>query len=233
MDPRSLTRLASMGGKVTPMDHWHTHRCPTRLHERKKQVRMDLAIDESGGTPRPRFGRLRATGSPARRIWNLPPDAVSYLEPERVSTFQIEEGVVYRFVRSASQPWSVHLIEVDALRCELGFRVVRAGGAEGRIEVTEMARRSEPGVIAAINGDFFTPEDLPLGVEVSEGQLRGRTSRPVFAWRPGVLPWVGPVEWGEDSLRLGSWTVTERGPNHGALVVAGFPSLLEGRYACW
>ncbi len=159
---------------------------------------------------------------------NLPPDAVSYLEPERVSTFQIEEGVVYRFVRSASQPWSVHLIEVDALRCELGFRVVRAGGAEGRIEVTEMARRSEPGVIAAINGDFFTPEDLPLGVEVSEGQLRGRTSRPVFAWRPGVLPWVGPVEWGEDSLRLGSWTVTERGPNHGAQVVAGFPSLLEG-----
>ncbi len=159
---------------------------------------------------------------------NLPPDAVAYLEPERVSTFNLEEGVVYRSVRSRTRPWNVHLVEVDVGRCELGFRVVRADEVEGRIEVSVMARRSEPGVIAAINGDFFTPEDVPLGVEVSRGELRGRTSRPVFAWQPGELPWVGPVEWGGDSLRLGSWAVSEKGPGVGVQVVAGFPSLLEG-----
>lgn len=159
---------------------------------------------------------------------DLPPDAVTYLEPDRISTFNLEDGVVYRSVRSWSRPWSIHLIEVDASRCELGFRVVRAEDAEGRVEVTEMGRRSEPGVVAAINGDFFTPEDLPIGLEISEGEMRGRTSRPVFAWRPGELPWVGPVEGGGDSLRLGTWAVAEAGPGLGVQVVAGFPSLLEG-----
>jgi len=158
----------------------------------------------------------------------LPPEAVAYLDPQRVSSFQLAEGVVYRAIRGRSQPWNVHLIEVDADRCELGFRVVRAGPLEGRIEVSEMARRSEPGVIAAINGDFFTPEDIPLGVEVSQGDMRGRTSRPVFAWKPGELPWVGPIEWGTDSLRLGTWSVSSDDPALGAQVVAGFPPLLEG-----
>jgi len=164
---------------------------------------------------------------PPTSTGGLPLEAVAYLDPDRMSSFQLEEGVVYRAIHSGSRPWTVHLIEVDADRCELGFRVVRAGPSEGRIEVSEMARRSAPGVIAAINGDFFTPEDLPLGVEVSQGEIRGRASRPVFAWKPGELPWVGPVEWGSDSLRLGSWAVSSDDPALGAQVVAGFPSLLE------
>lgn len=174
------------------------------------------------------LGACQPPDHPPSSSGGLPSEALAYLDPQRVSSFQLEEGVVYRTVRSRSQPWNVHLIEVDADRCELGFRVVRADSSEGRIEVSEMARRSEPGVIAAINGDFFTPEDLPLGVEVSQGGMRGRTSRPVFAWKPGELPWVGPVEWGTDSLRLGSWAVSADNPALGAQVVAGFPSLLEG-----
>jgi len=157
----------------------------------------------------------------------LPERSVAYLHPDRITTFQIEEGVVYRSIRSGEEPWYLHLIEVDALRCDLGFRVVRAGEEEGRASVLAMARRSEPGVIAAINGDFFTPEDLPLGVEVSEGELRNRTSRPVFAWKPGELPWVGPVSWKEGTLQLGSWSTTTK-PDPGVQVVAGFPALLEG-----
>ncbi len=165
---------------------------------------------------------------PPTAFGGLPSRAIDLLEPQSVSTFDLEDGVIYRSVRSGARPLSVHLLEVDAGRCELGFQVVRADEAEGRVEVSEMARRSEPGVIAAINGDFFTPEDQPIGVEVSGGELRGRTSRPVFAWRPGELPWVGPVEWESDSLRLGDWAVPENGPGEGVQMVSGFPSLLEG-----
>jgi hypothetical protein len=160
-------------------------------------------------------------------VEGLPQGAVDYLRPERISAFTLEDGVVYRSIRSGVEPWVLHLIEVDAAKCNLGYRVVRAGDGERRASVIEMARRSEPGVIAAVNGDFFTPEDLPLGVEVSEGKLRNRTSRPVFAWKPGELPWVGPVTWAEGTLRLGSWSTTAE-PDPGVQVVAGFPALLAG-----
>jgi len=157
----------------------------------------------------------------------VPEAAVTYLSPDRISVFRLEDGVIYRSIRSGRLPWQLHLIEVDATRCDLGFRVVRAGEEEGRAAVIEMARRSEPGVIAAVNGDFFTPEDLPLGVEVSEGRLRNRTSRPVFAWKPGELPWVGPVRWEESTLHLGGWSTSPH-PDPGVQIVAGFPALLEG-----
>jgi hypothetical protein len=164
---------------------------------------------------------------PPTLVGELPPAAVAYLDPDRIATFHLEDGVVYRSVRSAGNPWTLHLLEVDVSRCELGFKVVRAQEGEGRVSVSEMASRSEPGVIAAINGDFFTPEDLPLGVEVSDGELRGRTSRPVFAWKPGALPWLGRVEWEEDQLWLGEWGVVPGEPERGLQVVAGFPPLLE------
>ena len=158
----------------------------------------------------------------------LPSAAVAYLAPDRVSTFHLEEGVIYRAIRSGDHPWNVHILEVDLSRCELGFRVVRADDGEGRIPVSEMARRSEPGVIAAVNGDFFTPEDLPLGMELSGGVLRGRASRAVFAWKPGSSPWMGPVDSDEGVIRLGEWTLSRDAPDPAVEVIAGFPALLEG-----
>ena len=165
---------------------------------------------------------------PPITLGELPDQVVAYLEPVRVSTFHLEAGVVYRGVRSGVEPWSVHLVEVDARRCELGFEVASAESVERRVEVSEMARRSEPGVIAAINGDFFTPEDRPIGLEVSGGRMRGPASRPAFAWRPGELPWVGPVESRGDSLRVGGWAVADAGRLDGVQVVSGFPALLDG-----
>lgn len=156
----------------------------------------------------------------------LPAPAVAYLNPARVSAFRLEAGVVYRAVRSAAEPWNVHLVEVDASRCRLGFEVARARSVDGREEVSAMAHRSEPGVIAAVNGDFFTPEDRPIGLEVSGGSVRGVATRPVFAWRPGELPWVGPVEFRGDTLRAGRWTVPAASRVNGVQVVSGFPALL-------
>jgi hypothetical protein len=164
---------------------------------------------------------------PPTSTGDLPPSAVAYLQPGSVSTFELEAGVTYRSIRSRALPWVVHLIEVDAWRCDLGFRVARAGGERELTEVTELARRRGPGVIAAVNGDFFTPEGDPLGVEVSEGALRGTRSRPVLAWKPGELPWIGPVDWAGDSVRVGDWAVSDRAPDPDAEMVAGFPLLLS------
>ena len=159
---------------------------------------------------------------------DLPASVVAYLRPGSVSTFELEAGIAYHSIRSRLLPWVVHLIEVEAWRCDLGFRVARAEGESELTEVTELARRRGPGVIAAVNGDFFTPEGDPLGVEVSQGALRGTRSRPVLAWRPGELPWIGPVEWAGDSVRVGGWAVSDKAPDPDAEVVAGFPLLLSG-----
>src|SRR3990170_3238421 len=133
-------------------------RAPYRLRRADARVRGARARL----SPRARVGPLVAavlflglTGCeppdrPPALTGGLPRAAVQYLQPDRVSTFHLDDGVIYRSVRSGAHPWSLHLLEVDLGRCDLGFRVVRAEEGEGRIPVTEMARRSEPGVIAAV-----------------------------------------------------------------------------------
>lgn len=154
-----------------------------------------------------------------------------FLEPDRIRTFELDPGVVYREVRSGPHPWVVHLLEVDLSRCDLGFRVEAARNDSGRLPVTSLARRAGPGALAAVNGDFFTPEHQPLGVEARGGEIRGRSARPVFAWRPGHLPWIGPARWEGDSLRIAGWTMVAGEPDGVTEVVAGYPALLEeGRW---
>lgn len=168
---------------------------------------------------------------PPARDGDLPALATEFLTPDRISTFQVDEGVVYRSVRSGVEPWSVHLLEVDPTRCEVAFQVVRAPVEEPRVPVTRLARLAGPGAVAAVNGDFFTEESRPIGVEVASGQIRGRASRPVFAWRPGALPRVGRVQWVEESLHVGDWIVASGAPDGATQIVAGFPALLEdGRW---
>ena len=157
----------------------------------------------------------------------LPSAAVEFLAPDRIRAFRLDPGVVYREVRSGPNPWVVHLLEVDLSRCDLGFRVEGSGEAEGRIPVTTLARRTGSGLVAAVNGDFFTPEDLPLGVEASGGEIRGRSTRPVFAWRPGNGPWIGSPEWEGDSIRVGDWAFPVRQPDAQTEILGGYPTLLR------
>ena len=158
----------------------------------------------------------------------LPTAAVEFMEPDRVKAFRLDPGVIYREVRSGPHPWVVHLLEVDLNRCELGFQVVGSGDDPGRVPVSVLARRSEPGMVAAINGDFFTPEDEPLGLEATAGAVRGRSARPVFAWQPGNLPWIGPVGWEGDSLQVGSWAMATDDPDGRTEMLGGYPALLSG-----
>lgn len=157
--------------------------------------------------------------------------AVEYLNPSRVATFRIAPGVTYRDIESAHEPWGVHLLEVDPMRCDIGFRVVRAEESDGRQSVSDLARAQEPSVIAGVNGSFFTEENQTLGVEASGGELRGRAARPVFAWRPDQVPWVGPVHWEGDSLRVGRWWLHAEDPDDRTEMLPGFPALLaDGRW---
>lgn len=156
---------------------------------------------------------------------DLPAEAISFLSPERIVTFEPAPGAVYRFVRSGRESWAVHLLEVDLARCELGFKVARPGEG-GRLPVSELARASEPRVLAGVNGDFFTPEDQPVGLELVGGDLRGAAARVAFAWRPGGGPWLGRVETDGDSVRIGPWAFSAREPDRELQLLSGFPALL-------
>jgi len=159
----------------------------------------------------------------------VPEAAATYLDAGRVVSEAVATGVTYRAIQSASEPWMIHLLEVDVSRCEVGFEVM---GLEplgsDRLTVPDLARAAGPGVVAAVNGDFYTEENLSLGVEARGGLVRGRTSRPVFAWRPGEDPRLSQVAWQGDSLRIGDWSVIRGEPDGRTELLAGFPALLSG-----
>jgi uncharacterized protein YigE (DUF2233 family) len=158
----------------------------------------------------------------------LPAAALEYLAPSSLTSFHLAPGVHYRSVRSRHEPWAVHLLEVDPGRCELTFEVVQPGEDQPRRSVSEMVRRADPGVIAAVNGSFFTEENEPLGMVASRGKVQGRQERPVFAWRPGALPWIGGVRWEGDTLHVGEWALVDGEPDGETELLAGFPALLHG-----
>jgi hypothetical protein len=98
----------------------------------------------------------------------------------------------------------------------------------GRTTVTDLLQVGGEGILAGVNGDFFTPEGLPLGSEIASGQIRRVNARPALAWRPGMEPWMGaPVLEGDSALNLG-WRLRRDAPGRETQVVGGFPLLLEG-----
>lgn len=162
----------------------------------------------------------------------LPESARAYLDPERSRAFQLEPGIMYRSIRSGSRPWRVHLVEIDPGVCEVGFKVVRADEEDSpRQAVSALSRKAAPGVVVAINGDFYTEEDVPVGLEASDGRVRGWAARPVFAWRPGEGPRVGMAIREGDSIRVADFVLSADRPDAETELVSGFPALLEaGRW---
>jgi exopolysaccharide biosynthesis protein len=159
-------------------------------------------------------------------VQDLPAGLVAYVEPSRASTLRLAEGVFYHSVGSATEPWSLHLLEVDPTRCEVGFRVAITGTGEVPVTVSELAGAPESGVVAAVNGDFFTADNRPIGVEASAGEVRGRSTRTVFAWQPRRLPSVGRVEWDGDSLSVGDFALSATEPDGLTEIISGYPALL-------
>lgn len=161
----------------------------------------------------------------------LPPEAQAFLQPDSARVLALSPGVFYRYLWSSRGPWAVHLVEADLSRCALGLEVEaaprQAGMRGGRATVSELFRLHGEGVLAAVNGDFFTPEGLPLGPEVVAGRRRTGRSRPALVTRIGVtLPWIGTTGVGADRVDATGWSLAPGG-REAVDVVGGYPELLD------
>ncbi len=170
-------------------------------------------------------------GSPGSDGGGAVPDSVvAILAPDTLRSAEVASGVWYHYLWSAKGPFAIHLAEVDLSRCALDLDVAAArvepGAPGGHEVVSAMAARHGRSALVAVNGDFFTPEGLPLGPEVREGEpVRGR-SRPALAWRAGGEVWIGTSGVDGGTVDGPGWSTTAAGPE--VDVIGGFPELLDG-----
>lgn len=165
---------------------------------------------------------------PASAVGPLPVAAVDLLRPDSVRTLRLARGLAYRYVWSPAGPWAVHALELDARRCELAFAVSGGSGPPGddgaRRPLSELATASDRRALAAVNGEFFTPEGRIRGATPTTDGPPGSAGRPseVGAPRAGFTwdPAEGP--------RIVSPGSAMPGGGAEATVVSGFPILLEG-----
>ena len=160
----------------------------------------------------------------------LPEDFLATFRTESLRVLSPGPGVAYYGLAVEEGPWAIHLLSVDLGLCDLGLQLLPApkqdGMRGGRSRVTEL--QGGPGrLLAAVNGDFFTPEGLPLGTEVVGGEVRRVRSRPAFAWRPGLPPWMGTPSTEGDSVLVLGWRLSRQGGDGLSQVVGGFPHLLS------
>lgn len=168
--------------------------------------------------------------------------ALAWLEPDTLRSLRVADGVFYRYAWSAKGPWAVHLVSAELSRCDLGLAVVPAladdGVTRARRRVSEMSPPGALGGIAAVNGDFFTPDGSPLGAEGTGATWRS-ASRPALAWREGTDVWIGMSASGGATFGYGtsgpamipdrSRAGTPGSRSDGWQIVGGYPQLLDGK----
>jgi len=168
--------------------------------------------------------------------WEEPPppppeDLLGFLETTDFEVVPSGSGFAYYRLRNLRKPWAVHLLRIETSRCELGFEVleapVPAGEGRGRSLVTELLAFRGEGILAGVNGDFFTPEGLPVGTEVVTGKIRRVRNRPAFAWHPEDGPWMGTPELDGDSVLILGWELLRSQSDGETEVIGGFPLLLR------
>lgn len=155
----------------------------------------------------------------------LPEPARQLLRPDTARGIRVAPEVVYRYLWSAAGPWAVHVLEVDVSACRVGFSVVRAPGEPGapdaRVSVSRLLEMAPPGSVAAVNGDFFTPEGAPRGAELSTRGFRASARRPALSWSAPRGPRIGVAEIAEGRLVLAP------GEARPEILLGGFPELLR------
>ena len=166
---------------------------------------------------------------PARLPEPLPNELLSYLGADSISARFVDEGLSYHFVWSEKGPWAVHVLRLELARCDLGLRVLPAGEAgvheAGLSTVSELVGAAGGDVLAAVNGDFFTPEGRPLGPEVAVGKILWSRERPALEWTPGRPPWIGTAVRDRNGLFAGV-SVSRTRPGE-TQVIGGYPELLD------
>jgi hypothetical protein len=112
---------------------------------------------------------------------------------DTLRTSEPRDGVVHRFIYSATGPWAIHVLEARSDRCWSLAGLKSSGGAIGRQTTSELvltaAAREE--VAGGVNADFFlfTPPGVPVGLLVTDGRLiAGPAAQPALA-----ADWAGRV----------------------------------------
>ena len=161
---------------------------------------------------------------------SVPESLVSFLGATEVQVISAGPGLAYYSLRNLNEPWAVHLLRMDLSLCELGLEVLEApvsqGDGRGWSRVSELLEAAGEGIQGGVNGDFFTPEGLPVGTEVVGGETRRVRDRPAFAWRPAEDPWVGTPEVLRDSVLVLGWELARFQSDGETEVIGGFPLLL-------
>ena len=162
---------------------------------------------------------------PEARADPFPEALAELLSPDTTRTIRVAPGVAYRYLWSDKGPWAVHLLEVDLTSCRVGLAVVRAPGDPGtdeaRAPVSRLLELAPEGSVAAVNGDFFTPEGFPRGPELSTRGLRASQRRPALSWSIAEGPRIGVAE------IVGGTLVMESAPHDPEVLVGGYPELLR------
>lgn len=143
----------------------------------------------------------------------------------------IVPGVTLTSASWPARPLAVHLLSVDLGGCAIELEVLTASGSNstdpGLATVSEMVQRSRR-VVAAVNGDFFTPEGWPLGAEAAHGRVRRTRLRPAFAWQPRHQPWIGEAAMSGDTALDAGWILSRTAEGLPVRVLGGDPVLVAG-----
>lgn len=172
-----------------------------------------------------------APDTPAALEQGLPEGVTAFLGPDTVRVEAVADGVWYHYLWSERGPWAVHMLAASLDECRLGLEVVRApqveDGRGGRATVASLVDDHDVRVLAAVNGDFFTPEGRPIGPEVVRGDRRTGRERPALVTRARTtLPWIGTTGVSRDSVTRLGWPI-EPGDPTAVHVVGGWPQLLD------
>ena len=105
------------------------------------------------------------------RIAALPPLPFS---PDSIRAERIADGVIHRYLYTATGPWAIHVMDIDLAQCNAGVAVKGADSATGRIKTSVilggLTRTSK--VVGGVNADFFNlTTGAPTGLLVVDGRL--------------------------------------------------------------
>lgn len=84
----------------------------------------------------------------------------------------VSDGVIQRFIYSASGPWAIHLLDVDLDRCNAVVAVASADTNARRVRTSQLIRdlQRRADVLGGVNADFFSlTTGRPTGLLVAEG----------------------------------------------------------------
>ncbi|MCI0513628.1 phosphodiester glycosidase family protein [candidate division KSB1 bacterium] len=97
----------------------------------------------------------------------------------------ITPGIIHRHIRDETQPWSIHVLEIDLTLPGVDITAMKARDQlQGNEKTSEQAQRFQRDgvrVIAAINADFYGLNGIPISTQVLDGvPLKSPSEHVVF-----------------------------------------------------